>query len=143
MIFQPRVTSDELKGKSDCSFVTGGRGRIACGIKTTQTAAILAFPAAMRVAGSAHFAFLQRQTAGSVAGMALSSPLAMRAFSIRFRHCRSSNCQQEQLFLAMKAIKRASISLAYPSYRSSTSGAFFSFSLKNHQMALIFSGFSG
>jgi hypothetical protein len=61
-------------------------GRIACRIKTSQTTAILAFSTAMRKAGRTDLSLLQCQASGSMTGVALTSALAMRAFTIGFRH---------------------------------------------------------
>jgi hypothetical protein len=64
--------------------------RIAGGIKTSHTAAILAFAAAMRIAGGTHLALLQRQAAGPVTGAALAGAFTVRTLSIGFRNHRTS-----------------------------------------------------
>jgi hypothetical protein len=68
------------------SFAAGPCGRIAGGVESSQTATVLTLSAAVRIAGSADFSFLQSQPAGSVTGAALSGTPAMRAFSISFLH---------------------------------------------------------
>jgi hypothetical protein len=65
------------------SFIFPGlSGRIAGGIKSAQSPAILAFSTAMRIAGTADLPFLQGQAAFSVTGAALPRAFAVRAPSI-------------------------------------------------------------
>ena len=67
MTYELRVTNYELRTTNDefvesihrlRLFVVGLSGWIAGGVKSAHAPAILAFPAAVRVAGSTHFPFL-------------------------------------------------------------------------------------
>jgi hypothetical protein len=57
-------------------------------IKSAHAAAVLAIPAAMRIAGSAHLPFLKREASSPMTVPAFSGTFAVRAFSIGFRHFR-------------------------------------------------------
>jgi hypothetical protein len=86
------------------SFVIRHFNWVSGGIKSPHPAAVLAIPAAMRIAGSAPFPLLQRKPARSVAASAFPSALAVRAFSIGFSHFTPLS-QQKILVLATRTVK--------------------------------------
>jgi hypothetical protein len=68
------------------SLVIRNWSLISGGIEPARSTAVLAFPAAMGITGSAYFPLLQRQPACSMTAAALPGAFTMRASSMGFRH---------------------------------------------------------
>jgi len=72
------------------------RGRVARGIKSAHSPAVLAFSAAVGKAGSALFPLLQTQAARTMAALASARSSAMRAFPVIFNHLSESSFPAKQ-----------------------------------------------
>lgn len=112
-------------------------GRLPRCIKTAQSATVLAFPASVRIAGSAYLPFLQRQSSCAVARVTLPRTFAVGTSSVGFRHDLNP---PYVLLLALGAEKSAAIPLPDPLNGIPATQTGFAFPPKHFQVILIPSG---